>query len=532
MTNEELYKFMQKDKAVRRAIVKRSHKLFFYYYFSHYVEYPIAPSHEELFKLTEEDNHSMFVISAFRGFGKSAILSLSYPIWSIINNRAKYILIISENQQKAQTLLNHIKVELESNELLKRDLGPFQEERLSWNSVSLHLKNYNAKITAVSTEQSVRSLRHQNHRPDLIIIDDSESQNSVRTLESRDKLNHWLSSDVIPAGHLHTKIIIIGSILHPDSLIPRLQKRIDEKRINGIYKMYPIIDSNGDPTWLGKYPDLAKIEEEKSRGIPDREWAIEYMLQTVLDDNQIIKEEWIQYYDYLPDENTSDFRYYSSGVDLAISEAETADYTAMVSGAVYKRVNEKSKLYILPFPINERLNGPAIQDKVVNQSLMLGNGQPTIVYIEDVAFQRSIIDFIKQKGIPAIGVPVAGSDKRARLTSISEFIKSGRVLFPKKGAEKLIQQLVFFGMEKHDDLSDALVILVLKFFEKEDKSSGLIIPSSFNLPENIKSENELINEADKSLIQKQERMRGKPDMAKILENKYELENFRKLMRYK
>jgi len=39
-------------------------------------------------------------------------------------------------------------------------------------------------------------------------------------------------------------------------------------------------------------------------------------------------------------------------------------------------------------------------------------------------------------------------------------ITSGRVLFPREGAEQLIQQLVHFGVEKHDDLADAFANLV------------------------------------------------------------------------
>ena len=40
-------------------------------------------------------------------------------------------------------------------------------------------------------------------------------------------------------------------------------------------------------------------------------------------------------------------------------------------------------------------------------------------------------------------------------------IQSARVLFPKRGAEKIIQQIVGFGSEKYDDLADAFAMLVL-----------------------------------------------------------------------
>jgi len=57
------------------------------------------------------------------------------------------------------------------------------------------------------------------------------------------------------------------------------------------------------------------------------------------------------------------------------------------------------------------------------------------------------------------------TDKRSRLAVISQFIQDGTILFPKQGAEELIQQLIGFGVEKNDDLVDALTLLVNKILE-------------------------------------------------------------------
>jgi len=52
-------------------------------------------------------------------------------------------------------------------------------------------------------------------------------------------------------------------------------------------------------------------------------------------------------------------------------------------------------------------------------------------------------------------------DKRARLRVAARYIKNGTVLFPRKGCEQLITQLLGFGGEKHDDLVDSCVWLIL-----------------------------------------------------------------------
>ena len=99
-------------------------------------------------------------------------------------------------------------------------------------------------------------------------------------------------------------------------------------------------------------------------------------------------------------------------------------------------------------------------------SLSLGGGHPTSMFIEDVSFQRTLIEQLVIDGFPAEGVKVAGQDKRERLSLTAHLIKSGKVKFPKKGCEMLISQLTYFGYEAHDDLADAFAILILKIMER------------------------------------------------------------------
>ena len=58
-----------------------------------------------------------------------------------------------------------------------------------------------------------------------------------------------------------------------------------------------------------------------------------------------------------------------------------------------------------------------------------------------------------------------GWSKEDRLTAVSSLIELGRVVFPKTGAEELINQILGFGKEKHDDLVDACTMLILQAFE-------------------------------------------------------------------
>ena len=442
-------------------MTKACHHWFFHIYFSHYIKYKTAQFHRELFELTEDTSAKKLVIEAFRGSGKTTIMGTSYAIWSILGmQQRKFVLIIAKTESQAKQYLANIKLELENNRLLRLDLGPFEEPNDEWRAVSIVLPRYGARIMVASVDGSIRGIKHGAHRPDLIICDDLEDLNLVKTQESRDKLFDWLTSDIIPLGDINTRLIVIGTKLHNDSVIMRLKKAILEGRMDGLTKAYPFLKEDGTAMWSEKYPTQADIDTLRKSVPSPQAWQREYMLQIIADDDQVIRPEWIRHYDSLPTEAN---RFTATGIDPAISEKDNADYTAMVSGKIYGR-KKALKIYVLPNPVNERMDFPKTIEKIKSLSKNLGNAH---VWIENVGYQKSIIDHLKSENFPAKEYRTQGSDKRARLSLVSHHIQSGTVLFPRYGTEKLIEQLVGFGTEKHDDLSDAFCILVSSVVDQE-----------------------------------------------------------------
>lgn len=460
------------DQVARRAITTESHYWFFHLYFSQYVKYPTAEFQKEMFTITEDEDIKLSIVVAFRGSGKSTIMTMSYPLWAILGKQQKKcVVILSQTQQQAKTHMSNVKRELESNDLLRADLGPLQEESDEWGSLSLVIPRFNAKIIAASSEQSIRGLRHGAHRPDLIICDDVEDLNSVKTRDSRNKTYAWLTGEIFPLGDINTKITMVGNLLHEDSLLMRLKENIEKGEIDAVYKEYPLLDDDGDILWKGKYSTMDVVENEKKLNGDDKAWQREYMLKIIADEDQIVLSEWIHYFDELPKASsweTNDYESTIVGVDLAISEKERADYTAIVTAHVFGS-HENLKVYIRPNPVNKRMDFPASQKKIeeIAKTQYFGFDEPN-VYIEDVAFQRSAIQNLRKNGMWRVkGFKVAGSDKRMRLNGVTPLLEGGHVLFPRQGCEELIHQLQYFGAEKHDDLVDAFVIVLSMVIKNE-----------------------------------------------------------------
>ncbi|MEI8229953.1 MAG: hypothetical protein WCG83_02330 [Candidatus Peregrinibacteria bacterium] len=460
MTDDELIAIMMRDRIVRRAVTRKNVEWFFPLYFHEYLSVELAPFHHEMMHLLEDDAMRLLIILAFRGSGKSTLMNLVAVLWHILGRRqCKFVLVVSRTLQQAKQHVQNIKYELEKNSLLKDDLGPFEEQD-EWNMYSLTLPHYGAKIMAVSTGQSIRGMRYLQHRPDLIVCDDLEDHESVRTREGRDKTYEWVMGELLPAGKLGTRVIFLGNLLHEDALLKRIRRQIDEMGIqDAAYREYPLLDDMGRCLWPEMYPDEDAIRKLRESVGDEMTWQHEYLLRMVSDSTQVIHPDWIRYYDALPVRQRSSW--YLAGIDLAISERECADYTAMVSARIDGN-GQHMKIFILPNLVNERLTFPQTIQTAMALSSSLAPGRGTELAVEDVGYQRAMIQELQRRGCAAYGFSPRGQDKRARLALISHLVQNGTVLFPSKGAEKLIEQLVGFGRESHDDLADAFSILIHK----------------------------------------------------------------------
>lgn len=454
---QEILEKVTANQQLRQKVTAESHLWFFHTYFSHYVEYAPADFHKDMFRLTESPDITNLVIVAFRGSGKSTIMNTSYPIWSIIGHKKKFILIVGQTMDQAKQHIKNLKSELETNELLKADFGRFEEPNEEWRANSIYIPKYDAQITAVSVDQSIRGVRHKAYRPDLIICDDIEDTNSVRSQDGRNKLFKWVTSDLIPAGNKNTQLVMIGNLLHRDSVLMRFKDKLEDGEIDGEYREYRLLDDENNSGWPSKFPNQASIEKERRRVANDDAWNREYLLKMTSDTDIVIKNEWINYYDDGKIEALGAPRFRVLGIDLAISKKQSADYTAMVWMYVYE-YGKDVKVYVLPNPVNERLTFEETMGKVQGEVVRVGainNKRLFTLAVEQVGYQAAAVEVLENLKYPIKGITVGNQDKRARLSVVSSYVQSGKVLFPKQGCEQLINQLVGFGTERYDDLADA-----------------------------------------------------------------------------
>lgn len=216
--------------AERRARAWNDFEYFCRTYFPHYVKKDNSRLHDYLYQrlpeIANSDKAETDAIAAPRGEAKSTITSQLFVLWCVITERKWYAMIGMDAFDQAAIMLEAIKAELEGNPRLAMD---FPEScgggGRVWQAGVIVTRN-DRKVEAVGSGKRIRGRRHGPHRPDLFIGDDLENDENVKTPEQRDKLQGWITKAVLKLGGAGDKfdVIIIGTILHYDSVLARLLK--------------------------------------------------------------------------------------------------------------------------------------------------------------------------------------------------------------------------------------------------------------------------------------------------------------------
>lgn len=449
------------NRAYRKHSVQLSHYLFFHIYFSDYVKYPTAKFHRTIFKATETENIKELFIMAFRGSAKSTIVSMSYPIWAVVGvQQKKFVVIISQTQNQSRILLNNLRRELDSNETLMNDFGLFNTGSLEWSSTTLDLPKYGARIMCASSGESIRGLRHGSSRPDLIILDDVEDKASVKTFDGRDKIYQWFTNEVLPLGDLGTRLAVVGNKLHDDSLMMKLKEYDSYVGRHSVFLEFPLIDKNGTILWPEKFT-LQAIEDLKRSMLSTKAFEQEYLLHSVPDDEQVIRQDWIQKYNLLlPNRDVPSPRMILIAIDLAIKKGDGRDYTALVPMYV-TGYDKELKVFVLPNIVNKQLDFPETVAEVLklNATLQMMFKIPPKIYVESVGYQDALVQQLFQvHKLVAEPIGVGRLSKPERLQIVSPYVQAGKVFFFESGMEGLINQLLNIYSTKHDDMADAFTL--------------------------------------------------------------------------
>lgn len=455
-----------------------------------------APFHAELLDDLALSQRRLIARVAPRGHAKSTCAALAYPLWCACEKRRHNIVVITQEASLATQFVRDIRHELQTNEALIERYGellrqpranpsagrpakpasdrptckpvrrtppksaaPAAAARAAGLPVRTKITEHffqtssGVTIQARSVGASLRGARVGAARPDLIICDDIERDSVVRTPEGRRKLELWLRRVVMPALAPDGQLVVVGSILHYDSLLAGLRDR--QRWARWDYRVYRALEADALPEggfrlralWAGRWP-VEKLQEERER-VGSLAFEQEYQANPIDDSLRVFRPEWLR----PRAASAPDAARLTTliAVDPATG-VSGGDFFALWVGGVER---ETGVIHTLALTL-ERVG---IVEQVKRIVAAWRRWRPVKIGIETTAYQAALKDVLDDHGrrgglyLPVVALRKLGN-KRARIEGLAPLLESGSFQLPRVMEPEVELQFLQFPKSPHDDAPD------------------------------------------------------------------------------
>lgn len=307
------------DKRKRIDVLKGDFKKFVNYYFSHYTDSETPDFHIKIARKVRRNPKYKGWLKWARGHAKSVVAIVLLPLWLWINGDIKFLIVIGQNETKAQILLGDLQAEFENNQRLINDFGA-QKVLGNWEDGFFKTAS-GFKAKALGMGQDPRGLRVGADRPDMIVADDWETKETIKNPKRQDEYANWLLRAVIPAmDNKNRRVLICQNHFAPRMIFSKIVEENKAWDVDQVDAYNPV---TYEPTWSGKYDRwfFKEVEEE----IGTLAALSEYNNTPHVEGKLFIDD----YFNYAKLPSLKSFTAITGRWDVAFAGSKTSDYNAI-----------------------------------------------------------------------------------------------------------------------------------------------------------------------------------------------------------
>lgn len=413
-------------------------------------------------------NRKIFVLP--RGWLKTTICSIAYPIWRGVHDPNIRVLLAQNNQTNARSKLKVIRGQFDHNSLL-RALYPhvLPGSKSTWSSDSLCLTRSETFPESTFDCIGVRGQATSRHY-NLIIEDDTVAPDFD---ELGDEMLAPTHDDVSKAISWHRLALPLLTNVETDEQLVVGTRWYEHDLISHIVKNEPqyVLTSRScreneqgesDPCGEITYPQRfgEKVLDEFESSLGPYFFSTLMLNMPVRTGDMLFKSEWLKEYTVIPPRQSLEVWTTidpATDPELSTSRANKTDYSIVMTCG---KDLMTGKIYVLEYFRDRCSPGEhlaAVFDHVIRW-------RPIVVGYEDVAYQRSIDYWLKelmrQKSLYFILVPIKRTGRKSKETHIMglhPIVASGS-LYLRSHMHELRTEFLSFPRGAHDDLIDALAM--------------------------------------------------------------------------
>lgn len=394
-------------------------------------------------------------IEVFRDGAKTTLLR-TYLSQRIAYGISRTIMVVSASQGHSILTLRWIKRQVEHNTRWAQTFQLRKGSKWSDDYVEVWHGAEDTPITliAVGITGQLRGFNIDDHRPDLILCDDTSTDETSGSDEQRRKERNTffgaLINSLAPASEApDAKIVILDT---PKNKFDLIESVVDDPDWKGI--RFGIFDENGNSRWEKRYP-TAELKQKKEvyirKGMLSL-WMKEKECKIISEEMASFRVQNLLWWDTLPARAV-----YLIAIDPASSDSKTADDNVVAVLAFHKE-----DIYLVEYEAAQGQD-PEMVTKTVFEYIR--RYRPIGIAVETIAYQKMLAWYIeKSMRERRIYTPVFKiQDRRGKADRIIQAIgeKTGLAMFRCRPTHtKFIEQYTEYNptIEMHDDVLDAVAM--------------------------------------------------------------------------
>jgi len=207
--------------------------------------------------------------------GKSTWWFLILPMWAAAHGHKRFVAAFASTATQAQKHLNTFKNELDTNRYIREDYPDLcsPKRRLRGSVVADRVDEFQSDANFVFAAKGVDSsnlgMKVEEHRPDLILLDDVEPDESSYNAELAQKRLQTIT-DAILQLNIYASVVFVGTVTMPNSIIHQLVKHA-----RGQQAYDWIMDEKIAPHYYS--PIQYNAATRAPRSLWPEKWSLEYL---------------------------------------------------------------------------------------------------------------------------------------------------------------------------------------------------------------------------------------------------------------
>lgn len=420
--------------------------------------------HKPLCTLLENKANRRLRITLPRGWYKTTLCSISYPIWLVINDPEERILLVQNTHTNAIGKLSSIDFHFKQNKLFRAlfpELLPTKET--TWTSERMCVPRKGAfsesTFEAAGTRTKVVSRHYTKIIEDDTVapdLDEMGAENLAPTKEDIEQAIGWHRLAMPLLTQIDKdQIIIVGTRWFEKDLLSWNAE--NEPSYKGYTRAcreddYGQSSETGKPTFPEQFNETVLSELEAGMG--PYMYSCLYLNKPIRSENMLFRMDWFQYYDTLP--HPQNLVYYTTvdpGGDPETTKGEP-DWNVVITCAKSLLTGD---VYCVEYSRGKWDPGTLLDELFRHFDIY----KPVKCGIEAVQYQKSLLYFVNErmkkigKWTLIEGITHGKRSKSARIMGLQPAIKAGTLKF-KTHHRELISEALSFPYGKNDDIMDAL----------------------------------------------------------------------------